>query len=110
MKAFIVFWTKHLIIYVLYLTEGGKGVPHCKCVRLLPVENVRVGAIYNSINAFILESNLEFKKLVAFASTRASSMIGKNKSAISKFHSMMPINILGVHCIAHHEALAIKYA
>ena len=55
---------KHLIIYVLYLSEGGKGEPHCKFVRLLPVENVKVEGIYNSINEFILESNLDLKKLV----------------------------------------------
>ena len=100
---------KHLIIYVLYLSEGGKGEPQCKFVRLLPVENGKAEGIYNTINEFILESNLDLKKLVAFASDGASSMVGKNNGAISKFQSMMP-NILGVHCIAHREALAIKDA
>ena len=38
--------------------------PHCKFVWLLLVENVKVDGIYNSINEFILESNLDFKKLV----------------------------------------------
>ena len=38
--------------------------PHCKFVWLLLVENVKVEGIYNSINEFILESNLDFKKLV----------------------------------------------
>ena len=55
---------KHLIIYVLYLSEGGKGEPHCTFVRLLPVENVKVEGIYNSINELILGSNLDLKKLV----------------------------------------------
>ena len=51
---------KHLIIYVLYLSEGGKGEPQCKFVRLLPVENGKAEGIYNTINEFILESNLDF--------------------------------------------------
>ena len=55
---------KHLIIYVLYLSEGGKGEPHCKFVWLLPMENVKGEGIYNSMNEFILESNLDLKQLV----------------------------------------------
>ena len=74
---------KHLIIYVLYLSEGGKGEPHCKFVRLLSVENARAEAIYNSINAFILESNLNLKKLVAFASDGASSKICMSNDMLS---------------------------
>ena len=100
---------KHLISYVLYFNESGKGEPHCKFVRLLRVENMRVEAIYNFINAFILERNLIKKKLVAFASDGASAMIGKNNGAISKFQSMM-LDILGLHCVAYREALAIKNA
>ena len=65
-----------------------KGEPHCKFVRLLPLENVEAEVVYNSINAFILESNLEFKKLVDFASDGTSCMIGRNTGAISRLQSM----------------------
>ena len=56
---------KHLIIYVLYLSEGCKRSHIVNlCESLLLVENVKAEGIYNSINEFILESNLYLKKHV----------------------------------------------
>ncbi|KAH7277645.1 hypothetical protein KP509_39G060800 [Ceratopteris richardii] len=97
---------KHIIIYALYLTNGGKG-PACSFVQLLPIENGDAESIYNAVSAFLVESGLTTQKLIAIATDGASVMIGSKTGVVARFQSSMP-RIMGVHCIAHRQALAAK--
>ncbi|KAH7331520.1 hypothetical protein KP509_20G037900 [Ceratopteris richardii] len=98
---------KHLIIYVLYVTDAGKGPTKCAFVELLAVENANAKCIYEAINAFINENMLDIRKLIAIATDGASVMIGHKTGVLSCFQESMP-HIMGVHCIAHRQALAAK--
>ncbi|KAH7292058.1 hypothetical protein KP509_29G049800 [Ceratopteris richardii] len=99
---------KHLIIYVLYVTDAGKGPTKCAFVELLAVENANAKCIYEAINAFINENMLDICKLIAIATDGASVMIGHKIGVLSRFQESMP-HIMDVHCIAHRQALAAKH-
>ncbi|KAH7284550.1 hypothetical protein KP509_34G059300 [Ceratopteris richardii] len=98
---------KHIIIYALYLTNGGKGPTKCSFVQLLPIENGDAESIYNAVSAFFVESGLTTEKLMAIATDGASVMIGSKTGVVARFQSSMPC-IMGIHCIAHRQALVAK--
>ncbi|MCO5606020.1 hypothetical protein L7F22_060207 [Adiantum nelumboides] len=98
---------KHVIIYVLYINDGGKGSAKCKFVQLLAVEIGDAKAMYDAINVFMVESGFEISKLIAIATYGASVMIGNKIGVVAWFQALMP-RIMGVHCIAHRQALAAK--
>ncbi|KAH7424117.1 hypothetical protein KP509_12G090700 [Ceratopteris richardii] len=57
--------------------------------------------------AFLVESGLTTEKLIAIATDGASVMIGSKTGVVARFQSSMH-RIMGVHCIAHRQALAAK--
>ncbi|KAH7428981.1 hypothetical protein KP509_09G025500 [Ceratopteris richardii] len=98
---------KHIIIYALYLSDGGKGPAICSFVQLLPIENGDAEAIYNVVSFFLVESGLQIEKLIAIATDGASVMIGHKTGVVARFQALMP-HIMGIHCIAHRQALVAK--
>ncbi|KAH7421532.1 hypothetical protein KP509_13G062500 [Ceratopteris richardii] len=87
--------------------QAGKGPTKCAFVELLAVENANAKCIYDAISAFINENMLDIRKLIAIATNGASVMIGHKTGVLSRFQESMP-HIMGVHCIAHRQALAAK--
>ncbi|KAH7440127.1 hypothetical protein KP509_04G092600 [Ceratopteris richardii] len=98
---------KYIIIYALYLNNGGKGPTKCSFVQLLPIENGDAESIYNAVSAFLVESGLTTEKLIAIATDGASVMIGSKTGVVARFQSSM-LRIMGIHYIAHIQALAAK--
>ncbi|KAH7298364.1 hypothetical protein KP509_25G039500 [Ceratopteris richardii] len=95
---------KHLIIYALYVS---KSPTKCAFVELLVVENANAKCTYDAISAFINENMLDIHKLIAIATDGAFVMIGHKTGVLSHFQESMP-HIMGVHCIAHKQALGAK--
>ncbi|MCO5601090.1 hypothetical protein L7F22_055209 [Adiantum nelumboides] len=98
---------KHLIIYVLYVGDGGKGRTRCCFVELLPVDNANAKGIYEAVSKFLSDNGLDIKKLIAIATDGASVMVEHKTGVVARFQAVMP-RIMGVHCIAHRQALAAK--
>ncbi|MCO5566512.1 hypothetical protein L7F22_020189 [Adiantum nelumboides] len=98
---------KHVIIYVLYISNGGKGSAKCKFVHLLLVETGDAKTMYDSIDVFMIESGLEVSKLTAIAIDGELVMVGHKTVVVARFQALMP-RIMGVHCIVHRQALAAK--
>ncbi|MCO5576302.1 hypothetical protein L7F22_030113 [Adiantum nelumboides] len=98
---------KHLIMYVLYVGNGGMGRARCSYVELLPVANANAKGIYDAVSKFLHDNGLDIKKLIAIATHGASVMVGHKTGVVAHFQAIMP-QIMGVHCIAHRQALAAK--
>ncbi|KAH7364992.1 hypothetical protein KP509_18G002600 [Ceratopteris richardii] len=98
---------KHFIIYALYVTNAGKGPIRCVFIELLSVENVSAKCIFDIVNKFLQDNMLDICRLIAIATDGASVMVGHKRGVIARFQESMP-HILGVHCIAHRQALAAK--
>ncbi|KAH7439134.1 hypothetical protein KP509_04G046700 [Ceratopteris richardii] len=98
---------KRLIIYILYITTWGKGHVKCDFVELLAVENGTVKCIYDVVTKFLSDNMLDMHKLIAIATNGASVMIMHKTDLVVRFQESMPY-IMGVHCIAHRQALATK--
>ncbi|KAH7306532.1 hypothetical protein KP509_22G017300 [Ceratopteris richardii] len=98
---------KHLIVYVLYLTNAGKGSTKSAFVELLPMESGNAKDIFETLCKFIEENFVELEKLIAIVIDGASVMTGHKTGVVSRFQEILP-RIMGVHCIAHRQALVAK--
>ncbi|MCO5572265.1 hypothetical protein L7F22_026018 [Adiantum nelumboides] len=98
---------KHLIVYVTYLSNRGKGRAKCCFVESLPVDNADAKSIFDALTQFLEDIGLNVNKLIAIATDGASVMTG-NKSGVIARIQMDMLRIMGVHCIAHRQALAAK--
>ncbi|KAH7331559.1 hypothetical protein KP509_20G040300 [Ceratopteris richardii] len=98
---------KHLILYVLYISDARKGHIKCDFVELLAVENGSAKCIYDVVNKFLNDNMLDVHKLIVIATDGASVMTGHKTGVVARFQESMPY-IMGVHCIAHRQALAAK--
>ncbi|KAH7424145.1 hypothetical protein KP509_12G092200 [Ceratopteris richardii] len=98
---------KHLIIYILYITNGGKDHVKCDFIELLAMENGSAKCIYDVVTRFLSDNMLDMHKLIALATDGASVMIRNKTGVVACFQESIPY-IMGVHCIAHRQALAAK--
>ncbi|MCO5614600.1 hypothetical protein L7F22_068884 [Adiantum nelumboides] len=99
---------KHVIIYVLYVSDGAKDSANkYSFVQLLSVEIGDAKAMYDVVNVFMIESELEINKLIVIAIDGASVMVVHKSGIVARFQALMPC-IMEVHCIAHRQALAVK--
>ncbi|KAH7281728.1 hypothetical protein KP509_36G060800 [Ceratopteris richardii] len=88
-------------------TNAGKGPIRCVFIELLSVENGSAKCIFNIVNKFLQDNMLDIHRLIAIATDGASVMVGHKTSVLARFQESMP-HILGVHCIAHRQALVAK--
>ncbi|KAH7426346.1 hypothetical protein KP509_11G097500 [Ceratopteris richardii] len=98
---------KHLIIYILYVSNAGKGPTRCVFIELLSVENGNAKSIFDIVSKFLQDNMLDIRKLIAIAIDGASVMVGHKTGVLARFEEATP-HIMGVHCIAHRQALAAK--
>ncbi|MCO5600445.1 hypothetical protein L7F22_054558 [Adiantum nelumboides] len=91
---------KHMIVYVTYLEDEGRGPPVCKFVALLPLADGKAQTKFDELIALIQRMGLGLEKWIGFASDGASCMRGVNNGVLAKIRQKVP-NIIGVHCIAH---------
>ncbi|CAB4381130.1 unnamed protein product [Rhizophagus irregularis] len=73
--------TKHLDIYISYVTKQGIFKTHFLC--LLPLTKCDAKSITNIIIDIFLKKGI-LSKLIAFASDRTSVMLGKNEGVAAK--------------------------
>ncbi|MCO5594072.1 hypothetical protein L7F22_048093 [Adiantum nelumboides] len=93
-------------MYVTYLEEGGNGPCVCRFVALLPLEDGKAQTKFDALKSLIERMGLSFAKMIGFASDGASCMRGVNNGVLAKLKEKVP-NIIGVHCVAHREALVV---
>ncbi|MCO5601995.1 hypothetical protein L7F22_056122 [Adiantum nelumboides] len=97
---------KHMIVYVTYLEDEGRGPPVCKFVALLPLADGKAKTKFDELIGLVQKMGLGLEKWIGFASDGASCMQGVNNGVLAKIRQKVP-NIIGVHCIAHREALVV---
>lgn len=95
----------HLIVYITYLTNGGRGQPVIKCIYFLQLKERIAQYVWCSENSFSINES----KLVGFGSDCASSIRDIHESLCSKICLDAP-HLLDIHYIAHREALAANDA
>ncbi|KAH7437992.1 hypothetical protein KP509_05G100100 [Ceratopteris richardii] len=96
---------KHLIVYILYVSNAGKGPTRCVFIELLSVEKGNAKSIFDIVNKFLQDNMLDTRKLIAIATDGAFVMVGHKTGVLARFQEATP-HIIGVHCIAHRQALA----
>ncbi|GBC07915.1 hypothetical protein RclHR1_07790007 [Rhizophagus clarus] len=99
--------TKHLDIYVSYVTKQGIFKTHFLC--LLPLTECDAKSITNVIIDIFLKKGILFK-LVAFASDGASIILGKNEDVAAKLSRVCTYPLIVNHCVVYRLALACKDA
>ena len=65
--------------------------------------------MYEALSRLLFEMKLSKHQMVSFGSDEASSMRGIHEGLASKLLREVP-HLLCIHCVAHHEALAITDA
>ena len=97
----------HLIVYVTYLQCGGCGPKQTEYMGLLKIPNGKGRTIYEHVKHLLGDRCLNMNKLIGLATDGASSMIGSEIGTVTLMKNDIP-NLVGVHCIAHREALVIS--
>ena len=100
---------QHLIIYITYLTNEGRGQCDTKFIHLLQIRDGTSQSMYDAVTYLLAEMDLSLIKLVGFGSDGASSMRGIHEGLSTKLRRDAP-HFLDIHCIAHREALATNDA
>jgi Domain of unknown function (DUF4371) len=99
--------TKHLDIYVSYVTK--EGIIKTRFLCLVPLTSCNSESI-TKILVDIFEKKNILSKFVAFASDGASVMLGKNEGVAAKLSRICTYPLIVNHCVAHRLALACKDA
>jgi len=100
---------QHLIIYITYLTNEGRGPCATKFIQLLQIRDGTSQSMYDAVTSLLADMNLSMTKLVGFGSDGASSMRGIREGLSTKLRRHAP-HLVDIHCIAHREALAANDA
>ncbi|MCO5592440.1 hypothetical protein L7F22_046442 [Adiantum nelumboides] len=98
---------KHLIVYVTYLTS--QLDVEVKFLQLLKIQRADSETIYNAVITLLGDLELDTRRFVAIATDGCSTMTGKHQGVVARLRRSFP-SLLGIHCIAHREALAVKDA
>ncbi|MCO5605532.1 hypothetical protein L7F22_059715 [Adiantum nelumboides] len=99
----------HLIVYISYLRDGGKGDNHVTFVKLIKTDDGGAKAKYDALLQLLKKMGLSLHKLVSLATDGCSVMIGHRGGLIAKLRAHVP-HLLLVHCLAHRENLAASQA
>ncbi|GBB87188.1 hypothetical protein RclHR1_13620004 [Rhizophagus clarus] len=99
--------TKHLDIYVSYVTR--EGILKTRFLCIVPLTSCNAEGI-TKVLINIFEKRKILPKLVAFASDGASVMLGKNEGVVAKLSRICTYPLIVNHCVAHRLALACKDA
>ncbi|KAI5078633.1 hypothetical protein GOP47_0006304 [Adiantum capillus-veneris] len=76
---------KHLIVYVTYVGNKGKGRAIYCLVELLPMENANAKGVYDAMIQFLKDNGLDVNKLIVIANDGASVMTGRKTGLIARF-------------------------
>ncbi|CAI2185107.1 20591_t:CDS:2 [Funneliformis geosporum] len=99
--------TKHLDIYVSYITK--EGISKTRFLCLVPLTNSNAEGITKVLVSIFKTKKILFK-LVAFVLDGASVMLGKNESVAARLSRICTYPLIINHCVAHRLALACKDA
>ncbi|MCO5596642.1 hypothetical protein L7F22_050710 [Adiantum nelumboides] len=99
----------HMIVYVNYLRNGGKGDNHVVFVRLLKTDDGGAEAKHDALIKLLKEMGLCSQKLASLATDGCSVMIGCKSGLMARLKAEIP-HLLSVHCLAHRENLAASQA
>ncbi|MCO5558744.1 hypothetical protein L7F22_012330 [Adiantum nelumboides] len=99
----------HLIVFVSYLKDGGRGENHVTFVKLIKTDDGGAEAKYDSLLKLMKEMGLSLYKLVSLATDGCSIMVGHRSGLIARMRAYIP-HLLLVHCLAHRENLVASQA
>lgn len=99
----------HMIVCVTYLSNKGNGSICNRFIKLLHTRNGTSLALFEALNEFLRDYGLAKSKLVGFSTDGCTVMTGSENGLVTCFAREVP-HLVGVHCIAHRDALAAKDA
>ncbi|MCO5579656.1 hypothetical protein L7F22_033513 [Adiantum nelumboides] len=102
-------YEKHLIVYISFLLQGGKGPCVTKFVKLVEVKDGKAKSMHDSLLGVLKELGLPLHNMTAMGFDGAAAMLGRKTGLISLLKKDVP-HVMGIHCIAHREALVVKDA
>jgi len=97
--------TKHLDVYVSYVTK--EGVLKTRFLCLIPLISCNSKSITEAL-VNIFKKKKILSKLVLFASDGVSVMLGKNKGVAAKLSRVYTYPLIVNYCVAHRLALVCK--
>ncbi|MCO5551714.1 hypothetical protein L7F22_005218 [Adiantum nelumboides] len=99
----------HLIVYMSYLRDGGKGENQVTVVKLIKTDDGEAEPKYDALLKMIKEMGLSLQKLVSLATDGCSIMVGNRSGLIARLRVDVS-HVLLVHCLAHRKNLAASHA
>src|SRR6266498_3054279 len=99
--------TKHLDVYVSYVTK--EGVLKTRFLCLIPLISYNSESITEAL-VNIFKKKKILSKLMSFVSDDASVILGKNEGVATKLSRVCTYPLIVNHCIAHRLALMCKDA
>ena len=97
---------EHLMVYITYLMDGGRGSCLTKFIRLLKIKDNTAQSMYEAVSGLLSETKLSKHQMVGFGLDGASSMRSIHEGLVAKLLWEVP-HLLCIHCIAHRDTLAI---
>lgn len=100
----------HLIVYVNYLIIYKRIGPNTiKFVEFMPLERGTGENMFTTICDFMFKMHWEIAQMVATTTDGDNSMTAVRQGLVARLREEIP-HLVGVHCIAHREALATQDA
>ncbi|MCO5611701.1 hypothetical protein L7F22_065959 [Adiantum nelumboides] len=99
----------HMIVYINYLKDGGRGDNQVAFVRLIKMDNGGAEAKYDAFIKLLKEMGLCLQRLVSLAADGCSVMMGCKGGLLARMRADIQ-HLLSVHCLAHRENLAARQA
>lgn len=95
----------NLLCYGRYIHDGAVHDDFLFC-HSLPT-NTTGEAIFDSLNAFIGQSGLDWNRCVGICTDGATAMTAKHKGLVTRVRAVAPL-AAATHCCIHREQLAVK--
>ncbi|CAI7803344.1 unnamed protein product, partial [Closterium sp. NIES-53] len=97
---------KHMIVYLTFFKNRQIA---CGFFTLLTVEGRDAGSLFEVLLNHLRSAAVDVSKIVGISTDGASVMTGKENGLVAHLRKHVP-HLFSCHCIAHHEALAVKDA
>lgn len=95
----------NLLCYVRYIYAGEVHDDFLFC-RSMPT-NTTGEAIFDSVNDFIVQNNLDWTRCVGICTDGATAMTGRQRGLVARVRAVAPL-AKATHCCIHREQLAVK--
>ncbi|CAI7867542.1 unnamed protein product [Closterium sp. NIES-53] len=97
---------KHLVVFATFMKERAVVT---ESLALLTIHKCNAGSLFAVLLSHLDNIGIDLQRIVAVSIDGAGVMIGSQSSLVVRLRQHVP-HLVGTHCIAHREVLAVKEA